>query len=81
MASIPHNNKLLQNILNKKSKKNKAVLNTNKIQVAQTEYKLIKEEKINNENKKINNLNEKKKNDKNKNIKEDGKKINKIWKL
>ena len=78
LASIPHNNKLLQNILHKKSKKNKAVLNTNKIQVAQTEYKLIKEEKINNENKKINNLNEKKKNDKNKNIKEDGKKINKI---
>ena len=45
LASIQHNNKLLQNIISKKSKKNKGVLNTNKILVAQTEYKIMKGEK------------------------------------
>ena len=45
LASIQHNNKLLQNIINKKSIKNKGVLNTNKILVSQTEYKIMKGEK------------------------------------
>ena len=80
LASIQHNNKLLQNILNKKSKKNKGVLNTNKIMVAQTEYKMMKGEKIKDENRKIINANEKKKNDRNKNKKEDEKNKKKIEK-
>ena len=45
MACIQHNNKLLQNLINKKSKKNKGVLNANKILVSQTEYKIMKGEK------------------------------------
>lgn len=46
LASIQHNNKLLQNLINKKSMKSKGgVLNKNKILVTQTEYKLMKGEK------------------------------------
>ena len=57
LASIQHNNKLLQNIINKKQNKNKnkKVVNSNKIFVAQTEYELMKDEKNlykNNEKKK-----------------------------
>ena len=65
LASIQYNNKLLQNLINKKSKKNKGVLNSNKIQIAQTEYKIMKEEKIVDGNKNIYNAKIKKKNDKN----------------
>ena len=61
LASIQHNNKLLQNIINKKSK-NKGVLNSNKISVAQTEYKVMKGEKMMDENKNLYNIDEKKKN-------------------
>ena len=63
LASIQHNNKLLQNIINKKSK-NKGVLNTNKINVAQTEYKIMKGEKVIDENRNLYNINEKKKKEK-----------------
>ena len=45
IASIQHNSKLLQNLMSKKSKKSKGILNNNKIFVAQTEYKLTKEDK------------------------------------
>ena len=45
LASIQQNNKLLQNIINKKSKKTKEVPNTNKIYMAQTEYKMMKDDK------------------------------------
>ena len=45
LASIQQNNKLLQNIINKKSKKTKEVPNTNKIHMAQTEYKMMKDDK------------------------------------
>ena len=64
IASIQHNNKLLQNIMSKKSKKSNAVLNNNKIVVTQTEYKLIKDEKglSINENRNLYNINEIKKN-------------------
>ena len=67
LASIQQNNKLLQNILNKKTKKNKDILNKNKIQVTQTEYKMMKGEKVIDENRNIYNIN-KKKNAKNKNF-------------
>jgi hypothetical protein len=63
LASIQHNNKLLQNIINKKSK-NKGILNSNKICVAQTEYKIMKGEKMIDENKNLYNINEKKKKEK-----------------
>ena len=64
IASIQHNNKLLQNIMSKKSKKSNAVLNNNKIGVTQTEYKLIKDEKglSINENRNLYNINERRKN-------------------
>ena len=45
LASIQHNNKLLQNIINKKSKKTKEISNTNKILLGQTEYKIMKDNK------------------------------------
>ena len=67
LASIQQNNKLLQNILNKKTKKNKDILNKNKIQVTQTEYKMMKGEKVIDENRNIYNIN-KKKNAKNNNF-------------
>ena len=67
LASIQQNNKLLQNILNKKTKKNKDILNKNKMQVTQTEYKMMKGEKVIDENRNIYNIN-KKKNAKNKNF-------------
>ena len=67
LASIQQNNKLLQNILNKQSKKNKDFLNKNKMQVIQTEYKMMKGEKVIDENRNIYNIN-KKKNGKNKNF-------------
>jgi hypothetical protein len=63
LASIQHNNKLLQNIINKKSK-NKGILNSNKICVAQTEYKIMKGEKMIDDNKNLYNINEKKKKEK-----------------
>ena len=60
-ASIQHNNKLLQNLINKKSKKNKVVLNNNKIQVTQAEYKMMKGEKIVDENRNLYNIKKNKK--------------------
>ena len=51
LDSIQHNNKLLQNIINKKSKKKKDALNPNNIFVAQTEYKMMQDDK--NKQKKI----------------------------
>ena len=45
LASIQHNNKLLQNIINKKTKKTKEISNTNKILLGQTEYKIMKDNK------------------------------------
>ena len=79
LASIQKNNKLLQNLLNKKSKKNKGISNRNIINAQQIDYKLMKGEKMiyENRNKNLNNINEKKKNDKNNNlVKEEGKSIN-----
>ena len=79
LASIQKNNKLLLNILNKKSKRNRGILNSNIINVAQTDYKLIKNEKIidENRNKNLHNINEIKKKDKNNNlVKEEGKNTN-----
>ena len=76
MASFQHNNKLLQNIINKKSKKksaNKGVLNSNKICIAQTEYKIMKGDPNTNDNKNLYNINDKKKKNNNKNLnKNDG---------
>ena len=68
IASIQHNNKLLQNIMNKKSKKSNTFINNNKIGVTQTEYKLIKDEKglSINENRNLYNINERRKNNNNK---------------
>ena len=68
IASIQHNNKLLQNIMSKKSKKSKGFLNNNKIFVAQTEYKLTKEEnEIKGEDKNLYSMKNRKKNSSNKN--------------
>jgi len=70
IASIQHNNKLIQNIMSKKSKKSKGILNNNKLFVAQTEYKFTKEEKgiiKEDEDKNLYSMKKRKKNSSNKN--------------